>query len=698
MLARIAIILCATLIPIADLHAADRDAPLLSGWRGNLTGLFPDCTAPVEWSMVSTGVTEGLKCAASAPADGNPKDAVPVEQGLLKKWLAIGPFNVKDGSADFAKELLPGEATIAPRAGDKAGDLQWKPVEADCAECVTFLHVNTTGAKGKTNEGALATTCLYAAKAGKLRAVVETPVQIKVFANGQEVHSNTKYGMAVGSAYGLSNNRADCLWPTAPSFEFAVKQGWNRLVVKLMSTPRAGWNDLIFMLRVGDAAPVSYRQKNILWAVPLPDHSHGAPIVVGQRVFVTSEPDELLCFDKNTGKPLWSATNTYYDATPQAERDANPAFAKVEKLARRLNEEKDAVKRWAARKALYDALQEIDKKKYTMKFDGHLKGHFEIVGFCNTPASDGKHVYFWNGAGVAACYDLNGKRRWIRRLDAPRLFYSAAPAVIGGKLAVYFTDMFGLDAQTGQVAWEQPGVDKTVASLLPARLAGCDVFISQQGEVVRAADGKMLWKNPYKITNDTGWAPPTVIGNVMYLPWFGVSRLFVFDFAACAGDAWKPKEEVIDSIGQGFPPLLPVDMVGIPRNQTAGSPLIYQGRAYINDFCGGFYVVDLKTKKTVVCKNLNFKADANYVAMPVAASCTLVGRHVMVMDNQGHTVVLEPDGPCKEVARNWIGAQIPRDWAVTTQEYTTYAPPVCDGERIYIRGERHLYCIAKTGP
>ena len=249
--------------------------------------------------------------------------------------------------------------------------------------------------------------------------------------------------------------------------------------------------------------------------------------------------------------------------------------------------------------------------------DGHLQGHFEIVGFTNTPVSDGKHVYFWNGAGVAACYDLDGKRQWIRRLEAKRLSYSAAPAVIGGKLAVYFTKMYGLDAQTGRTAWEQPEVDKTVASLLSARIAGVDVFISQQGEVVRAADGKMLWKNPHKISNDTGWAPPTVLGDTMYLPWYGTGMLWILDFAGCGGDEWKPKEDSIPEIAAGFPPLAKAPL-GISRGQTAGSPLIWGGKAYLIDWCGGYYVVDLKTKKTLAYQELLPDGDANYVAMPVA--------------------------------------------------------------------------------
>ncbi len=107
-------------------------------------------------------------------------------------------------------------------------------------------------------------------------------------------------------------------------------------------------------------------------------------------------------------------------------------------------------------------------------------------------------------------------------------------------------------------------------------------------------------------------------------------------------------------------------------------------------------MVDLKTKKTLARKELLPNGDANYVAMPVAASCTLIGKHVVVMDNQGHAVVLEPGGQCKEVARNRIAMQVQREWATTTQEYTAYAPPVADGNRIYIRGERHLYCIGSN--
>jgi hypothetical protein len=36
-----------------------------------------------------------------------------------------------------------------------------------------------------------------------------------------------------------------------------------------------------------------------------------------------------------------------------------------------------------------------------------------------------------------------------------------------------------------------------------------------------------------------------------------------------------------------------------------------------------------------------------------------------------------------------------RWWPIPAQETTGYSPPVTDGSRLYIRGERYLYCIGE---
>lgn len=686
---RTVVVACVLLVSIPGLLTADPGASQPIGWRGNETGLFPDAKVPAEWSYVSAGAVEGMKCAAEMPADGSDKNAETIERGLITKWLVVGPIAVEDSAKAFDEEQIAGEAKLAPRAGDKAGDLEWKPAEPK-SDGVGFWNVNLTPGKNPTRQVGYATTCLYARKAGKVRAIMEHVVGVRVWVNGKEAFIDKKYGIVMGSAYGQSANRVASTWPIAPPFEFDVVPGWNRLTIKLVAPNNGGWNDLAFYPRIEDPPTTPYLRKNIAWMTPLPDKSNAGPIIVGDKVFVTSEPDELICVDKRTGKVLWNAMSGYYDAIPQAERDANPVFKeKIDPLAKALKDEPDPVKRWTLRRQLNEALVAVNKEKYKLNFDGHLAAHFEIVGFSTTPVSDGKHVFVWTGAGVAACYDLDGKRVWIRRLEADQLFYSASPAVIGGKLAVYFRQLYGLDAKTGEIAWKQPEVNMTVASLLSARIANTDVFISQKGEVVRASDGKMLWKNPHKHSGDTGWAAPTVIGDVLYVPWNGITTVLVWDFAGCAGDEWKPKVLQLDGVTAGAP--REKGDQGDPW--MAGSVLIHDGLLYAVDIHARYFIVDLKTGKQAGWRRLDLPGESSYVALRVAAGPTLVGKFIVTSDNQGHFVVLEPGVEMKEIGRNRLATQIPRDWAISTQEFTGYSSPVPDGNRMYIRGERYLYCI-----
>jgi hypothetical protein len=56
---------------------------------------------------------------------------------------------------------------------------------------------------------------------------------------------------------------------------------------------------------------------------------------------------------------------------------------------------------------------------------------------------------------------------------------------------------------------------------------------------------------------------------------------------------------------------------------------------------------------------------------------------------------LEPGPTPKLVGRNEIQTQLDRAWPVPAQETLAYAPPIVDGNRLYVRGERFLYCIGE---
>src|SRR5262249_8093529 len=190
----------------------------------------------------------------------------------------------------------------------------------------------------------------------------------------------------------------------------------------------------------------------------------------GARLFVLAEPDELLCLDKNSGRILWSAAVNYYEALTPQEKKAKPAFAeRADPLIARLKKESDAVKRTRLRAKIQKTLLEIDEARFALRANDHFEAHFGIVGFTMpTPVSDGKRVYVWSGMGVAACFDLDGKRQWITRVKADHLTYGSSPALAGGVLVVYLNGLFGLDARTGKLLWTQPRVRNNVAALLGA--------------------------------------------------------------------------------------------------------------------------------------------------------------------------------------------------------------------------------------
>jgi outer membrane protein assembly factor BamB len=604
---------------------------------------------------------------------------------------------VADSVKDFDREQIPGEAALAPAEGDRVGELSWKrlelrkPPDYERWGTTELDWIDLAGAVGyKPNQVAYAHAYLHCRRAGRASVVVDHAHGMKAWVNGKAAYANAQRGMGLGNYVGISRQKRDLVNHRSPRFQMDLEKGWNRLLVKIGSYNRKGWRAMKFAPRFLDAGPFEYADRNVLWATSLPERTNASPVIVRDRIFTPAEPDELLCLDKGTGRILWRRINGHYEATPETRRAANPVFQeKIEPLVERLAEETDYERSLELRRRIRDLLIGVDEKKYRMKWDGHLAAHFGIVGFTTTPVSDGERVCAFFGQGVVACYDLGGRRKWIRRLDAPEIRYSCSPAMIGGKVICLFGGLHALDARTGDVAWTRPGV-RSIASLIPARIRGTDVVFTRSGEAYRVSDGKLLWANPHIRKGDTGWAAPAVVDDVMYLPWTGIGGLIVADFSRVTGDDWKPKLRMIAVAANHRRP----NGEWLDR-WTAGSPVIHEGVYYGIDQYGVCYAVDLKAGKTLYAADAGFDELHHYNAIGVGASVALGGRRLYAMDNQGTCVVYEPGAVFKPVAVNRIETVIRRDWPTPPQEILSNAAPVFDGRRMYIRGEQHLYCIAE---
>ena len=378
--------------------------------------------------------------------------------------------------------------------------------------------------------------------------------------------------------------------------------------------------------------------------------------------------------------------------TPK-ERAANPAYQeKIEPLVTALRKESDFVKRLTLRTQTQKTLMEIDFARFAWKADDHFQAHFGIVGFTSpSPLSDGKHVWVWCGNGVAACYDLDGKRQWITRVETKNLTYSSSPALADGTFGVYLGKLVGLDAKTGKVRWEQRQIDLNNGALLAGKIAGIPVFVSSLGNVIRASDGKILYKERNREGGASSWSPGVILGDVVTLPRYGARHLLVLDFTGATGDAWEPKRLEVQ-----VPDGVPREPDGKGRDRpTAGSPLVVNDLAFTVDIYSTLYCFDLKTKKMPFHHDTELSGLFHYNAVPVAASPTLLGKQLVIQDNQGVALVLEPGREFKQVRKNHIATVLDRWWPVPAQETIGYSPPIADGNRLYIRGERYLYCIGE---
>lgn len=186
-------------------------------------------------------------------------------------------------------------------------------------------------------------------------------------------------------------------------------------------------------------------EQNILWKTDV-GKGNSSPIVVGTRVFLTSEPDVLICVDAESGRELWRRAHRLEDISEEA----------ADKGGKHSNQYGDA---------------------------------------SPTPVSDGKWIWTFFGTGVVSCHDLNGECRWKNWYDVRRTTVNgrtSSPVLVGNRLLVHFGSLVCLDAATGKLLWENPQARATYGTPAAVRIGDVDLVVTPKGDVVRVADGKML--------------------------------------------------------------------------------------------------------------------------------------------------------------------------------------------------------------
>jgi len=206
--------------------------------------------------------------------------------------------------------------------------------------------------------------------------------------------------------------------------------------------------------------PVTWSEsENIRWRAPLPGRSHGSATVVGKRVFITAaEEDEdrqsVLCFDRDSGEPLWRTVIHEGGLAKDGNKKASQASTTVACDGARL-----------------------------------------FVNFLNS------------GAVSTTCLDLDGNELWETKISdyVVHQGYGSSPALYGPLVIVSADNkgggaIAGLNRVTGDVVWRKerpatPNYSSPVILTAHGReqliFIGCNLVASHD-----PLTGESLWEFP----------------------------------------------------------------------------------------------------------------------------------------------------------------------------------------------------------
>jgi outer membrane protein assembly factor BamB len=396
---------------------------------------------------------------------------------------------------------------------------------------------------------------------------------------------------------------------------------------------------------------------------------------VGNRIFVCSEPTTLVCVNAADGQILWQAANDITDALPPAELARRQAEAadQIQETQTRLDKVQDQLHSVEAQikqqGQTADLKRDRDKlRRQVRDLEARLNAldpvklprTHGVNGYSSpTPTSDGQWVWTIYGNGVAACYDLQGNRRWIRFVDKPTRGWghSASPVYVDGKLIVHFTDLVALDANTGEQLWRTRSRNKW-GSPTATKIGDLPVIITPAGEVIRASDGHKLARN----IGDLEYAVPLVEGRNVYF----------IEKKAVATRLPETADDASIDVQRSW-------QVRVDGSRHYASSLVYDGLIYALSREEILTVLDAETGDTVYQKTVDLGGRKPNSAYP---SIALAGDYLFLGSESGRTIVIKPGRSYEKVAVNDL------------ELYRS--TPIFDRTRMYLRGRSKLWCIGSA--
>jgi outer membrane protein assembly factor BamB len=424
--------------------------------------------------------------------------------------------------------------------------------------------------------------------------------------------------------------------------------------------------------RYPDAKPVTEWDsgKNVVWATPMPSWGNASPVLINGRVFVCSEPDELVCVDAANGAILWQRRVQLSDTwTDEDRRVSGESLKKSEELKKEydrldneINETWDAKQKDPANQELKIKFKDLRKTQADVLGEiGQLARWAPARtepsnGYTSaTPVSDGRHVWVLMGTGVAACFDMAGDQKWVRFVDKSKHQegHASSPVLCDGRLLLHVKTLRAHDPLTGEVMWENQAPARAWGTPFPFTLAGKPVILTARGSVVNVMDGALLVDGLGRLE----YASPLVDEATAY-------------FIENGGKATR--------LEMGAGGIVSTNMLWTTspkKDRYYSSPVLHDGLLYTMNQNNVFSAVDAVAGDVVKEETLDLGKGAAYT------SVTLAGGLLFAGNESGKMAVIQPGRDFKVLAVNTLDP--------------FRSTPVFEGNRMYLRTKGFLYCVGR---
>ena len=424
------------------------------------------------------------------------------------------------------------------------------------------------------------------------------------------------------------------------------------------------------MIATGTNYPSEWNDSlNVIWKADLIGAGWSSPIVLGDKIFITSAFLEKAA--PASAKPA-QPTPPPAPAAPGAPQGPPPP--QIED-----NSYTQEVYRWELTCFDLKSGKEL-WRQVAHHGNPSIKKHEGSTYACETPVTDGERVFAYFGMTGVYCYDLDGKLLWQKDLGTFKTLNGwgtgSSPVVYKGILYIQVDNeensfMVALDAETGAEKWRVDRDEKTNYStpvIWNNRFGAELVTLGKSARAYDPANGNLIWE----LKMGEGMAIPSPVYNNdhIYLGKAGGPNKPGILFSVKAGSKGDITPADSGLVSSGVEWTLRKTGVANP------SPLLFNGLIYLLSGRGGeIYCLNAATGAQVYKEKVD-KVGACW------ASPWIQGDKIFFYDEKGTTQVIQVGKEFKVLSQNTLNDKFWASVAITSDAYI-------------FRGVKKLYCVKK---